>query len=278
MLIRFVTATPLARLAMAIVVACLMSACSTTTERAGSFTLRKERETFLGHSSTTISLLHGRRVISQRVSDWSVDPRNPDRIVFSTLVDEGSGCGTYLFDARTNASWRLSPRAMIVHPGFEDSPVDAAGTDPWSPDGRYVFAGNDISRPLVVDLVERRIIELSDSLSKDGRRVEVRATVWSPDSRKLAVEVAANGYNGGRDLAAITISPLSVEYAASMDGSLPLWTTADYRWQGDALVASAAGKNGPIIRRSLAEVGWTPSAPRGQTVSDDARCMQMRAS
>ena len=83
------------------------------------------------------------------------------------------------------------------------------------------------------DLRDRTVIDLSRALSSAGRIVELYTRVWSLDRRRLAVEIAAEGYNGGRDLAATTIAPFgAVEYVGSMRGSLPLWTTRDYGWVG----------------------------------------------
>ena len=43
------------------------------------------------------------------------------------------------------------------------------------------------------------------------------AVMWSPDSRRIAAIVQPGGYNDpDRDLAAITLSPLSAEYVATM--------------------------------------------------------------
>ncbi len=238
-----------------------LAACSST-ERVGNFTLRHHSQSFGGHSSGWIELLHGSRLITPRVGDWTVDPRHHDRIVYSTHTKTAGGCGTFFLDAKSGAVSKISSRAMVVHPSFEDSPHDSAGTDPWSPNGRYVYVGNDVGRASVFDTTNHRLVDLTEAVSRDGRRLEMDALVWAPDSRRLVVIIAADGYHGDYDLTAMTIDPVAVEYVATMSGSLPLWTTADYRWEGSTLVAAALGKNGSSFRKRPEDITWIASPPR----------------
>jgi hypothetical protein len=248
-----------------------LSACSST-EREGNFSFRHHRQEFAGHSSTRIELLHGGKVITPRVSDWAVDPRNPDRIIYSTEEKTATGCGTFFLDAKAGATAKISPRAMTIHPAYKDSPVDFAGTDPWSPDSRYVFIGNDVAQAAVFDTSSLRTIDLTEAVSRDGRRLQMDALVWSPDSRRLAVIIAADGYNGDYDLTSMTVDPLSVQYVATMTGSLPLWTTADYRWEGSTLMVSTLGKNGSTFRKRPEDMTWIASPPREALRESAAEC------
>ena len=71
-----------------------LAACSRT-EREGNFSFRHHRREFAGHSSGWIELVHGGKVITARVGDWTVDPRNPDRIIYATEENTAAGCGTF---------------------------------------------------------------------------------------------------------------------------------------------------------------------------------------
>lgn len=258
------------RLASFVAISLALAACGgSTTESAGNFTLRHQRTEFGGHSATKTTLSYQSRTLAEHLSDWTVDPSNPDHIVYAARSEEAGGslCGTFYFDGKSSSEtpWKLSARVLIVHDASKDSP-DRAGASPWSPDGRYIYVGNDIAQPVVFDVIERRPIEIASFLSVDGKRLELVARVWSPDSRHLAVEVAPNGYNGGRDLAVIRVLPPFIEYMASMNGPLPLWTTADYQWSGTTLLVNESGKNGPIVRKASDEIPWTFGAPSGRSV------------
>jgi hypothetical protein len=236
-----------------------LAACAVT-ERDGNFSYRRHTRSFGGHRSGWTELWYRGKVITPRVSGWRVDPRNPDRIVYATEVNTANGCGTFFLDAKSGATSKILPRNTVVHPPNDDVP--GHDTEPWSPDGRYVVVGNDISRASVFDITRSRVIDFTEVVSRDGRRLEMNAYAWSPDSRRLVVIVAADGYHGDYDLTAMTIDPPAVEYVATMSGDLPLWTTADYRWEGSTLIASTLAKHGSSFRKRPEELEWIASPPR----------------
>lgn len=130
-----------------------------------------------------------------------------------------------------------------------------------------MFVGNDIARPLVIDLRDRQTIDLTDALSAGGRRLEMEARAWSADGTKVVVEAAPSGYNGGRDLAVIAIEAMTAQYVASMSGPPPLWTAADYWWSDNRLNAAARGRNGPILRKTPEEITWASGVPDARPVA-----------
>ena len=205
-------------------IVCLAAACSPT-ERMGNYTLRHHRESFGGHSSGTIELLSGGNVITPRLNGWSVDPRNPDRILYATSEKTPRGCGTFLLDAKSGAVRQLSRRSIVV--SQMDRGRSVYYSNEWSPDGRYLYLGNDIGRPFVFDTRDNRTIDLTRTVSRDGYRLSMHATEWSADSSRLAVTIAVDGYTGDYDLTVMTIDPLAVRSVATITGSLPLWTPAD---------------------------------------------------
>jgi hypothetical protein len=240
---------------LAVGLAGFVSACSAgaETRQTGEFTIRTSGDS--GGRPPAMALRHNERVLTAHLTDSTVDPRRPHRIVFASR--DAAACGTFFFDASTNVLWKMSRRLMIVHGSSDDDPHDVDGnTTPWSPDGRLVFAGNETGRPVAFDLVTRTAYDLATLLSTGDRFVDLRATVWSPDSHRLAVEIAADGYNG-RDLAAVTVSPFgTIEYVASMHGAAAQWTRRDYHWQGESLALSEPDVNGRIERRDAAALSW----------------------
>ena len=117
----------------------------------------------------------------------------------------------------------------------------------------------------------------TDALSSGGRRLSMDAMLWSPDSRRIAAIVQPGGYNDpDRDLVAMTVTPASATYVATMTESvghgLTLWTTSDFHWDGEALVTSAAGRHGPIIVRPAAEIRWAPTAPSSAAETMEQQC------
>ena len=249
------------------------SACkSRSTERDGNFSIRTVTEDAVGHRSSRTSLVYKGRTLNQALTDWTVDPRNPDRIVYASRIP----CGTYLFNGKTGDSFVLAARDVIVHAATTDTP-DFAGSTPWSPDGQYFWMGNDIAAPIVVDLHSFQQVALTDALSSAGRRLEMTAVMWSPDSRRIAAVVQPGGYNDpDRDLAAITLSPLSGEYVATMTDVAPhgllLWTTGDFRWDDGKLVVGTSGRRGPTVVRSPDRIRWAPLPPTRPNVGMGNQC------
>jgi hypothetical protein len=241
----------------------LLGACGYSTEKVGNFVVHKHREEFAGHSRTTSRLTYRDKTLSRVLSDITMDPRNPDRVVFASREP----CGTFFFDGKAGRLLQIDAGPDVV--GSNEDVAGFQGSSPWSPNGAYVFIGNDVARPTVIELRSGAHVDLSDALSADYHRLSVRAYQWAPSSDRLAVVVEPGGYNDpDRDLAMITLDPLHADYVATMQsdhGGLLMWTTSDFSWDGDALVASAEGKNGPILRRSPADVRWQAVQPRGYT-------------
>ena len=266
------TTTPLLVLGATLVAA--LGGCKThTRERAGHFEIRSVREEFAGHAHTTMSLAYHRRKVADGLTDWTIDPRRPDRIVYASTTP----CGTFFLDATTQRSLVLAPVPMIVHAAEDDSP-EFAGSNPWSPDGRHVWLGNDIANPIVVDLDGGEGIDLTDALSAGGQRRPMTALMWSPDGDQVAVIVQPGGYNDpDRDLVAITLSPLRAGYVATLTESagrgLVLWTTADVAWHDGHLVVASRDRRASIIMKSPGQLGWTPTRPGAPPVAlEGAAC------
>jgi len=255
------------QLAAAALVSALGACITHAREQAGHFEIRSAREDFGGHSHTTMSLVYHGRTLADGLTDWTVDRRRPDRIVYASTTP----CGTFFLDAATQRRLVLAPAPIIVHAAEDDSP-EFAGSNPWSSDGRYVWIGNDIANPIVVDLDRGERIDLTDALSTRGQRISVTALMWSPDGDQIAVIVEPGGYNDpDRDLVAITLSPLHATYVATMTEAvahgLELWTTADFLWRSGRLVPASQGQRGSIIIKSLGQVGWTPTRPSAPPVA-----------
>lgn len=235
------------------------AACTFHDERVGAFVIRRQTAAFAAHSATRVSLWYGFRRITASLSDASVDPRVPERVLFASRSP--GDCGTFLFDGRTGRRRQVSTRVMSVHALGQSSPLDFAGVDPWSPDGHYAYAGNDTDTPLVIDLETFRVIELSDAVTIAGRRLGMRPLTWAPDGRRLAVELAPHGFNGRRDLIAVTIETLDVRYVGSMDRAAPVWTARDFRWKGDTLAIAGDGHYAHVFRIPEADLEWRTGLP-----------------
>jgi hypothetical protein len=214
-----------------------------------------------------MSLVYHGRTLADGLTDWTVDPRRPDRIVYASTTP----CGTFFLDAATQRAW-CSP----LHPSSctrpRTIPPSSQAATPGRSDGRHVWIGNDIANPIVVDLDRGERIDLTDPLSAGGQRLSVTALMWSPDGDQIAVIVQPGGYNDpDRDLVAITLSPLHATYIATMTEAvghgLELWTTADFLWRSGRLVPASQGRRGSIIIKSLGQVGWTPTRPSAPPVA-----------
>jgi len=213
-----------------------------------------------------MSLVYQRRTLAGRLTDWTVDPRRPDRIAYASTAP----CGTFFLDGAGQRRLVLAPAPIIVHAAEDDSP-EFAGSTPWSPDGRHVWIGNDIANPIVVDLDRGERIDLTDALSAAGHRLPMTALLWSPDGDQVAVIVQPAGYNDpDRDLVAITLAPLRVSYIATMTDTvghgLLLWTTADFLWRDGRLVSASQRRRGSIVVKPLGQVRWTPTRPSAPPV------------
>ena len=212
-----------------------LGSCDDERERLGEFTLLHDRQTFAGHSATRSSLRHGRRVIAARVSDAAVDPRHPDRVLYSTRDTEG----TFHFDARTGRTRRVAERSHNV--GDDDLAVgDGPRLTRWSPDGRHVFVGETWA-PIVADLETGATRPLAVAVGG----VALRAWSWSPDGRRLAAVTAVErDMQTRQDLVAIDVETMAVEYVATVEGGATrgttLWRPGDFWWQGECLMTNGA--------------------------------------
>jgi len=186
-------------------------------ERAGHFDIRSVREEFAGHSHTSVSLAYHRCKVADGLTDWTIDPRRPDRIVYASTTP----CGTFFLDAKTERSLVLAPVPVIVHAAEDDSP-EFAGSNPWSPDGRHVWLGNDIANPIVVDL-------------DGGERIDLTLSTLRAGYVATLTESAGHG--------------------------LVLWTTADVAWHDGHLVVASRDRRASIIMKSPGQLGWTPTRP-----------------
>jgi hypothetical protein len=214
-----------------------------------------------------MSLLYHRRTLAEGLTDWTVDPRRPDRIVYASTTP----CGTFFLDAAAQRRLVLVPAPVIVHAAEDDSP-EFAGSNPWSPDARHVWIGNDVANPIVIDLDRGERIDLTDALSAGGERRPMTALTWSPDGDQVAVIVQPRGYNDpDRDLVAVTLTPLHAVYVATLTDTvghgLVLWTTADFLWRGGHLVPASTGRRGSIIIKAPGQLGWTATRPSAPTVA-----------
>src|SRR5207253_10727955 len=109
------TTTPFLVLGATLVAA--SSGCKThTRERAGHFDIRSVREEFAGHSHTTMSLAYHGRTLADGLTDWTIDPRRPDRIVYASDRGRSRPWGTDRSHRRV-VHWRtahLGNRADVV--------------------------------------------------------------------------------------------------------------------------------------------------------------------
>jgi len=115
----------------------------------------------------------------------------------------------------------LAPVPVIVHAAEDDSP-EFAGSNPWSPDGRHVWLGNDIANPIVVDL-------------DGGERIDLTLSTLRAGYVATLTESAGHG--------------------------LVLWTTADVAWHDGHLVVASRDRRASIIMKSPGQLGWTPTRP-----------------
>ena len=250
----------------------LLACHAYTAERAGNLEIRSVREDALGHSRTTMSLVYHGRTLTGALTDWSVDPRNPDRIVYASRKP----CGTFLFDGATGQTSQLEKGPVVVHALSSDSP-DFAASNPWSPNSQYIWLDSDVAEPVAVELRSGARLDLTDALSADHKRLSMTALQWSPDGRRIAAVVQPGGYNDpDRDLVAIALSPLQATYVATMTEGAGhgriLWTTHDFHWEGDQLVTSPAGSNAAIMKRPPDQIRWTATSPRAWRAARGYEC------
>lgn len=219
-------------------------------ERVGNFDIYSNPK--IPDSSVQSALYYKRYLLAERLNDYSVDPNNADRILFSSddVFHGAEGrCGTFLYDGRSDQLSR-------IHRG----PVSAL----WSPNSQFILLDR-ASRPLVLELLTGREIELADFVSSmDGSRVALSVFQWSPDSQRLAGELGVSPDKRGwdRDLVEITIAPAGVRYIATIRNSSLVWTERQVRWNGGGLQLSARSTSDrPIVVKGPDVLGWTTTPP-----------------
>jgi hypothetical protein len=220
-------------------------------ERAGHFDIYSNPK--VPDSSVSSALYYKQHRLSERLNGYSVDPNNPDRILFSSddIFHGSEGlCGTFLYDGQSKKLTRLRP--WPYSGGW------------WSPDSRFFL----LDRATVREFLTGEEVDLTDSVSRaDGSRVELSILQWSPDSQRLAavIRISPDGHERDLDLIEITLAPLSVRYVATISNSSLVWTEKEIRWSGGELqVAVPSTPERQIVVKPLEELGWTthpPSAP-----------------
>ena len=230
-------------------------------ERAGHFDIYTNSKA--PDSSVQSALYYKGHQVTGRVSSYSLDPNNPDRILFSSddIFHGSEGlCGTFLYDGQSRQLTRLRrwPYSGRL----------------WSPDSRFIL----LDRATVRELSTGEEVDLTDSVSRlDGDRVELSMLEWSPDSQRLAgvVTIAPDGHILNRDLVEISLAPPKVKYVATISDSSLVWTEKEIRWMGGELqVAASSTPERKIIVKSPEARGWTgnpPSVP-SQPVLNEQYC------
>lgn len=203
--------------------------------------------------SVSSALYDSRRRLTDHLTAYSVDPNNPDRIIFSSddvYHAKESVCGTFYYDRQAMKLIQLRP-----WPYAGRSPIT------WSPDSRYLL----IDRVTVRELLTGHEIDLGDYISKkDGQRPDLEMIQWSPDNRKLAARLGPIAEAGHRDedLIEITVSPVSFRYVASIRDASLVWTDKQIQWAaGNLEVVTPAPTDRPIIVKPAEELAWVAASP-----------------
>ena len=200
------------------------------------------------------ALYYKHHLVTERLNDYSLDPSNPDRILFSSddVFHGARGlCGTFLYDGRSKQLTQL--RRWPAHGG-------------WSPDGKSILF-EPASHPSVRDVATSDEVNLTGLVSakEKGKFLELSVFQWSPDSQRLAgalrVLPAALPSEFDWDLVEITIAPLGVQYLATLRGGYPGWTTDDIAWSGLRLQSVPSSKHGSIVVKPPEGLGWTTTPP-----------------
>ncbi|HXJ45445.1 MAG TPA: hypothetical protein VNK47_02130 [Candidatus Dormibacteraeota bacterium] len=217
-------------------------------ERAGHFDIYSNPK--VPDSSVSSALYYKRHRLSERLNGYSVDPNNPDRILFSSDDAFHGGdelCGTFVYDGQSNKLTRLRPWPYSGRL--------------WSPDSRFIL----LDRATVRELSTGEEVDLTDSVSReDGTRVDLSVLQWSPDSQRLAgfISISPDGYELDLDLIQIALTPLSVRYVATINNSSRVWTEKEIRWsRGELQAAVPSTPDLQIVVRPLEKLRWTSRPP-----------------
>jgi hypothetical protein len=200
------------------------------------------------------ALYHKRHLLTERLSDYSLDPNNPDRILFASddVFHGAEGlCGTFLYDGQSKHLTQL--RRWPAH-------------GDWSPDSKSIlFEG--ANHPSVRDLVNGDEVNLTGLVSAkaEGKFLALSVLQWSPDSQRLAAALRVLPVPGAGefdwDLVEISLAPLRVQYLATLRGDYPGWMTDDIDWSAGRLQPVPSSKHGSIVMKPLQEIGWTTTRP-----------------
>lgn len=219
-------------------------------DRAGRFDIYTSPKASDQHVSS--ALYYSRHRLTNYLNDYSVDPNNPDRIIFSSddIYDsKESICGTFLYNGESRQLIQLRPWPY------------AGRSMSWSPDSRSIL----LDRATIRELATAREVDLTEFVSKkNGERVELKPLQWSPDSKRLAaaLSVSTTSRDWGEDLVEITISPPSFRYIASRSGSSLVWTDEQIRWTGGELQVPVGGTGKQnIFVKPLDDLAWTSNPP-----------------
>lgn len=228
-------------------------------ERDGNFSI-SETASFGPHTSTRASLRHGRKKLTSSLMSWSVDPRNPDRIVFEAVEP----CGAWYYDGQAKSLRRVGGRNDYVEPRADlrsghkpDSIEVAQRAAKWSPDGiHFWLTGLSLA---VVDGRTGSRVRIDTALStRDGGQVGIMPLSWSPSGYRLAMVVTAGSVD--QDLVEISLSPFEARYVATIADSNPAaWGTGEgFQWVDERLRV-ATRRN--VVERPASARGWRFAPP-----------------
>jgi|tagenome__1003787_1003787.scaffolds.fasta_scaffold20773502_2 hypothetical protein len=233
----------------------------------GVFTPLLDNHTQVGHfdvytgskqadSSVQSTLYYKHHLLTRRLNNYSLDPNDPDRILFSSddiFHGVDGACGTLLYDGRSRQLTTLRPWPY-------------AG-NMWSPDSHFVI----LDRATVHDLITGQEVDLTNAVSTiDGKRPDFRRLQWSPDSQRLAASIMVPPPNADdrttvyrdQDLIEITLEPLSVRYVATIADSSLVWMEEDIRWVDGLLqVTAPSTPKRRIVIKSPESLTWTTRPP-----------------
>jgi hypothetical protein len=194
--------------------------------------------------SGRLAIYYKRHQLSDKLSGYSIDPNNPDRISYwsDDIARSRERCGTFLYDGRLGLLKRIRRRPVVVY---------------WSLDSRFMLL--DYTEPVIFDVATGTEVDLTDAVSKtDGTRVNMQAIQLSPDGERVALLIQISS---DMDLVEVTVASLDVRYIATVR-EFPVWTDEDIRWSAGRLeLTVSATPQRPIMVVAPENLGWTATAP-----------------
>lgn len=246
---------------MIVAIALGLAACGDAVrERDGNFSIAETASQFGPHTYTRASLRHGRKKLTSSLMSWSVDPRNPDRIVFEAIEP----CGAWYYDGQAKSLRRVGGRNDYVEPRADlrsghkpDSIEVAQRAAKWSPDGiHFWLIGLSLA---VVDGRTGSRVRIDSALStRDGGQVSIMPLSWSPSGGRLAMVVNAGSID--QDLVEISLSPFQARYVATIadSTSAPVWTSKDFQWVDERLRVATQRH---VVERPAGALSWRVAPP-----------------